>query len=91
MMMDDSEDKQRAHYESISGEYNKHHGHYYSKLYRQRFIYETLLGKGDLKEKVVLDAMCGGGQTGEYLKSESANVIAIDISTSQVDNYRDLS
>jgi SAM-dependent methyltransferase len=79
---------QRLHFESIGGKYQLHYGDPYSQQYRQRFIYEPMCSGIDLRSKRVLEAMAGDGQATEFLLAQRAKVTGLDISPSQVDEFR---
>jgi SAM-dependent methyltransferase len=75
-----SEQLQREHYEAISEEYEAHYSDASSLDYRAKFIYEPMFRGIDLSNQRVLDAMCGGGPTTEFLVAQGARVTGLDIS-----------
>src|SRR5260370_2965877 len=77
---EDYEARQRAHYDRIGKAYEAHYSDEWSNLYRRRFIYEPLVAGVDLRGRKVLDAMCGSGQTAEYLLSQGALSYGLDVS-----------
>ncbi len=83
-----SELLQKEHYDQISLEYESHYSDPSSREYRRRFIYEPMFAGLDLSGRRVLDAMCGSGQTTEYLLSLSALVTGLDISTEAIARFR---
>ncbi len=76
----ESERIQKQHYDSIGSAYAAHYGDVWSQAYRCRFINECLFGSIELRGRDVLDAMCGSGETTEYLLQKECRVTALDIS-----------
>lgn len=83
-----SEIQQQEHYDNIAAEYEEHYSDEWSVEYRRRFIYEPMFAGLNLKGMRVLDAMCGSGQTTEYLLSKGAEVTGLDISNEVIDTFR---
>ena len=79
---------QQQHYERISQEYDAHYNDIYSQQYMQQMAFEPMFAGINLKEKSVLEAMCGGGQTAKYLLDREANVTGLDISAQQTDHFK---
>ena len=82
-----SEQLQLHHYDQIAAEYETHYSDASSLEYRRRFIYAPMFEGLTLSGKKVLDAMCGSGQTAEYLLSRNAHVTGLDISKEVVDSF----
>jgi SAM-dependent methyltransferase len=82
-----SEQLQQRHYDQISAEYDMHYSDAYSLEYRRRFIYGPMFEGLALSGMNVLDAMCGSGQTTEYLLSRQARVTGLDISNEVMDSF----
>jgi SAM-dependent methyltransferase len=82
-----SELKQELHYDAISADYEVHYSDEWSRDYRWRFIYEPMFAGLDLSNMTVLDAMCGSGQTTEYLLSKHADVTGLDISNEAIESF----
>jgi SAM-dependent methyltransferase len=82
-----SEKLQQRHYDQISAEYETHYSDPHSHEYRRRFIYEPMFEGVTLSGMNVLDAMCGSGQTTEYLLSRNAEVTGLDISNEVMDSF----
>ena len=82
-----SERLQQDHYDEISAEYEAHYSDVYSLEYRRRFIYGPMFEGLELSGMNVLDAMCGSGQTTEYLLSRNARVTGLDISNEVMDSF----
>jgi SAM-dependent methyltransferase len=82
-----SEQLQQRHYDEISAEYEAHYSDPYSLEYRRRFIYAPMFEGLALSGMNVLDAMCGSGQTTEYLLSRNAQVTGLDISNEVMDSF----
>lgn len=83
-----SEIQQLEHYDNIAAEYEEHYSDEWSVEYRRRFIYEPMFAGLNLKGMRVLDAMCGSGQTTEYLLAQGAEVTGLDISNEVIDTFR---
>ncbi len=83
-----SEQQQREHYDSIAADYEAHYSDASSCEYRWRFIYEPMFDGIDLAGMNVLDAMCGGGQTTEYLLAQGASVTGLDISDQVLETFQ---
>jgi len=83
-----SERQQQEHYDNIAADYEAHYSDYWSVEYRRRFIYEPMFDGLDLSGMEVLDAMCGSGQTTNYLLSQGASVTGLDISNEVVDTFQ---
>ncbi len=83
-----NEARQRAHYDRIVEAYDAHYSDEWSLLYRRRFLYEPLLAGVELRGRKVLDAMCGSGQTAEYLLSQGAHTWGLDISPHVIEEFR---
>jgi SAM-dependent methyltransferase len=83
-----SELLQKDHYDQIASEYESHYSDESSLEYRRRFIYEPMFAGLNLSGLRVLDAMCGSGQTTEYLLSRDASVTGLDISTEAIARFR---
>jgi SAM-dependent methyltransferase len=82
-----SEQLQQRHYDDISAEYDRHYSDPYSLEYRREFIYGPMFEGLTLSGLDVLDAMCGSGQTTEYLLSKHAQVTGLDISSEVMDSF----
>ncbi|TMD73819.1 MAG: class I SAM-dependent methyltransferase [Chloroflexi bacterium] len=86
--LEGDEARQQAHYDEIGEAYEAHYSDEWSTLYRRRFLYEPLLKGIDVRGKKVLDAMCGSGQTAEYLLSQGARAYGLDISAHVIEQFR---
>jgi SAM-dependent methyltransferase len=84
----EGEDLQKAHYAGLAAEYAAHYDDAWSRAFRRRFIYPPLFAGIRLAEMSVLEAMCGSGQTTEYLLQAGARVTGLDISQDQIDAFR---
>ena len=82
-----SEHLQQRHYDEISNDYEAHYGDLYSVKYRWEFIYGPMFEGLTLSGMNVLDAMCGSGQTTEYLLARHARVTGLDISNEVMDSF----
>jgi len=83
-----SERQQQQHYDTIAADYEAHYSDEWSVEYRRRFIYEPMFAGLNLDDMQVLDAMCGSGQTTNYLLARSANVTGLDISNEVIDTFQ---
>lgn len=83
-----SERQQQQHYDAIAADYEAHYSDEWSVEYRRRFIYEPMFAELNLLGMNVLDAMCGSGQTTEYLLSRGANVTGLDISNEVIETFQ---
>ena len=86
--LDSSERQQQEHYDNIAADYEAHYSDEWSVEYRRRFIYEPMFEGLNLSGMKVLDAMCGSGQTTNYLLGRGAIVTGLDISNEVVDTFR---
>ncbi|MDQ5845913.1 MAG: class I SAM-dependent methyltransferase [Acidobacteriota bacterium] len=82
-----SERLQQDHYDQIASEYEAHYSDACSLEYRRSFIYEPMFEGLSLTGMKVLDAMCGAGQTTEYLLLNNAEVTGLDISEAVIDSF----
>jgi SAM-dependent methyltransferase len=82
------ERRQQEHYDNIAADYEAHYSDYWSFEYRRRFIYEPMFAGLNLSGMKVLDAMCGSGQTTNYLLSQGAIVTGLDISNEVIDTFQ---
>ena len=82
-----SERQQQEHYDNIAAEYEAHYSDEWSVEYRRKFIYEPMFEDLELSGMRVLDAMCGSGQTTEYLLARGATVTGLDISNEVIDAF----
>jgi 2-polyprenyl-3-methyl-5-hydroxy-6-metoxy-1,4-benzoquinol methylase len=83
-----TEELQKVHYDRIGTEYESHYGDQCSRQYRERFINQPMFEGIELSGMNVLEAMCGSGQTTEYLLSKGAVVTGLDISPAEIDSFR---
>lgn len=83
-MNNNMEKLQKNHFDSIAHEYYRHYGDDWSQSYRDTFINSQLIDGLDIKGKIVLDAMCGSGETTKYLLEMGARVTGIDISQEEI-------
>jgi SAM-dependent methyltransferase len=83
-----SEQLQQDHYDEIAADYEAHYSDACSLEYRRRFIYEPMFEGIDLNGMRVLDAMCGSGQTTEYLLSRGAQVTGLDLSNEVISSFK---
>lgn len=83
-----SEQLQQEHYDEIAADYEAHYSDSCSLEYRRKFIYEPMFAGLELSGMKVLDAMCGSGQTTEYLLSRGALVTGLDISSEVIRTFK---
>jgi len=85
--LSNEEQKQKEYYNSIAKTYDNYYAS--SPALRYRYgIYHRILSGMDLSGSIVLEAMCGGGQTTEFFLKMGATVFAQDISEEQLNYYR---
>jgi SAM-dependent methyltransferase len=85
--LESSEQLQEDHYDQIAAHYEAHYSDACSLEYRRRFIYGPMFEGINLQGMKVLDAMCGSGQTTEYLLANEAEVIGLDISNQVIESF----
>ena len=83
-----SEQLQQDHYDEIAADYEAHYSDNCSLEYRRRFIYQPMFDGINLSGMKVLDAMCGSGQTTEYLISRGALVTGLDLSSEVISSFK---
>ncbi len=83
----DAERIQRLHYDRIAIEYEAHYGDACSQRYRDRFFHQPMFKGVDLSGLQVIEAMCGSGHTTQYLISQGARVIGLDISDETIKSF----
>lgn len=86
-LVSSSERMQQTHYERISADYDAHYNDKYSREYMLTFVFEQMFNGLDLQGSVLLEAMCGGGQTTNYVRERGANVTGLDISPQQAAHF----
>jgi SAM-dependent methyltransferase len=83
-----SERQQQEHYDRIAADYETHYSDEWSVEYRRRFIYEPMFDGLKLEGLQVLDAMCGSGQTTNFLLTRGASVTGLDISNEVIETFQ---
>lgn len=83
-----SEQLQQDHYDQIADEYEAHYSDACSLAYRRRFIYGPMFAGLELSGMRVLDAMCGSGQTTQYLLAHGALVTGLDLSNEVISSFK---
>jgi SAM-dependent methyltransferase len=83
-----SEQKQRAHFNNISSQYEKHYGDACSQLYRLKIIYRPMFEGVGLTGMKVVEAMCGSGETTAYLLSRGAQVTGLDLAMKEIESFK---
>ena len=81
------DDMQKQHYDLIAARYQRHDD-LWSRKYRRKFMYHPMVEGVELEGRSVLDAMCGSGQTTEFLLDAGARVIGIDISSEMIKTFK---
>ena len=84
----DSEQLQKEHIDRIFAEYEAHYDDPWSKRYREEFVYGYMFSGLNLHGSNVLEAMCGSGQTTEYLLSQGGIVTGLDISKEAISSFK---
>lgn len=75
-------------FDDLASKYEAHFGGTISQKFRNKFFYTPLFEGINLNGMHVLEAMCGSGQTTEYLLEKKAIVTGLDISEKQIDIFR---
>jgi ubiquinone/menaquinone biosynthesis C-methylase UbiE len=83
-----AERQQQEHYDQIAIDYETHYSDQWSLEYRRKFICEPMFAGLNLAGMNVLDAMCGSGQTTDYLLAHGANVTGLDISNEAIEQFQ---
>lgn len=83
----DAERIQQLHYDRIAIEYEAHYGDACSQRYRDKFFHQPMFKGMDLYGMKVIEAMCGSGHTTQYLISQGARVIGLDISDEAIKSF----
>lgn len=83
-----SADPQKAHFNKIAQEYDRHYSDAASHQYREKFINRALTENLDLAGKNVLEAMCGGGAITRHLLGSGAKVTGLDISEEMIRAFK---
>lgn len=79
---------QGTHYDCIGATYDAHYSDRTSERYRDLFVNPPLIGTLDLRERNVLEAMCGSGSTASYALAKGARLTGLDISTELISAFR---
>jgi ubiquinone/menaquinone biosynthesis C-methylase UbiE len=82
--------RQKAHYEHIHDEYERHYYDVHSLRYREDFILEPILSGIDLNDREALDAASGSGHNTVLLRGRFPRLraIGLDISDAACETYR---
>ena len=83
------EQLQRELFDRISLQYEAHYDDVFSRRYRAKFICAPVFEGIDFSGMKVLEAMCGSGQTTEYLLAQGATVTGLDISSQSIESFRE--
>jgi ubiquinone/menaquinone biosynthesis C-methylase UbiE len=73
--LDQYEAAQKARFDKEAIPYHQHFYDKYSKIYRTKFINDTMCDRMNISESHVLEAMCGSGEMTEYLDISSEMII----------------
>jgi SAM-dependent methyltransferase len=71
----------------IAIEYETHFGDPCSQRYRDKFFHQPMFEGMNLSGLKVIEAMCGSGHTTQYLISQGAQVIGLDISDENIKSF----
>ena len=85
--MKDTATDQRTHYDGFAEEYSRHYDDEFSLEYRNRFILNRLFKNAELRDLLILDAMCGSGGEMAYLSGRQARSFGLDISFRELQLY----
>ena len=78
---------QKKRYDAEATQHSEHYNDKYTQMYRDEFIRAPLF-KENLKGMYILDAMCASGIETGYLINQGANVVGVDISQKNIDEYK---
>ena len=78
---------QKKRYDAEAVQHSKHNNDKYTQMYRDEFIRAPLF-KENLKGMYVLDAMCASGTETGYLIKRGADVVGIDVSQKNTEEYK---
>ncbi len=84
--MNKSINDQKKRYDSEAAQHAEHYNDKYTQMYRDEFIRAPLF-KENLKGMYILDAMCASGIETGFLIKQGANVVGVDISQKNVEEY----
>ena len=73
-------------YDAEASEHSKHYNDKYTQMYRNEFMRAPLF-KDKLKDIYILDAMCASGIETGYLIEMGAEVVGVDISKKNAEEY----
>ncbi len=83
----EEEQRQKAHYDEISAEYELHYADENSKRYLTKFMFQPMTAGINLVGAEVLEAMCGSGSAVPFLLAAGANVTGMDISPEVIASF----
>jgi len=84
----DYDHKQKVHFDKISTKYELHYSDTHSNGYRKKFFNDPMCKGIKVSGLNILEAMCGSGQTTEYLLARGAKVTGLDISPEMIESFR---
>lgn len=82
-----AEQIQKLHYDRITIEYEAHYDDPCSRRYRDKFFHQPMFEGMNLSGMKVIEAMCGSGQTTQYLISQGAQITGLDISDENIKSF----
>lgn len=83
-----TEARQARLFDEISSQYTEHYSDEHAQRYRREFFNEPMFRGIELDGRRVLEAMCGSGQTTEFLLERGARVTGLDLSSAMVEGFR---
>ena len=78
---------QQDHYDKIIDQYDLHYADKYSTVYRNEILYPELFHNIEFRNKRVLEAMSGSGQSTRFLLEQGATVVGLDISAEAIKSF----
>ncbi len=78
---------QKKRYDAEAIQHSEHYNDKYTQMYRDEFIRKPLF-KESLKGMYILDAMCASGIETGFLIKKGADVVGVDISKKNVEEYK---
>jgi SAM-dependent methyltransferase len=79
---------QKTHLDKIAFRYELHYSDECSQKYRAKFVNKPMTENINLSHLHILEAMCGSGQTTQFLLRRGAKVTGLDISSKLIDSFR---
>jgi len=79
---------QSEQFDQLQVQYEAHYDDPTTQAYRHKFMNAPMFDGLELSGMRVLEAMCGSGQTTEYLLAAGASVTGLDVSPKQIESFQ---